>query len=52
MQTATITITVESDGERFEAESNDIQSKAIEKLGAGEYTCDIADVTIAPANPA
>lgn len=55
MQIATITITVQSEGERFMAESNDISEKAAAKLATGEYTCDISDVTfesIASPNPA
>lgn len=41
MQTATVTIVVESDGPAFSPESNDIQDKAIAKLQA--------DITETPA---
>lgn len=46
MQTVTITIKVESDEPRFSPDKNDIYTKAKEKLGAGEYTYDIADVPL------
>lgn len=52
MQTATITIVVPSEpAERFLSESNDIVEKAMAKLQAGEYTCDISDTAFQPANP-
>lgn len=51
MQTATITIVVESDGNAFGANGNTINDKAMAKLKAGDYTCDITDAPEQPANP-